>query len=400
MTIHNGYMDSNAQKDDSANLLPDSQIIRANFELPAEKPQKKSRKKLIVVVLVLFLILASAGGVFAGYKYVSAILPASLTNKAFENLGASQSFTIDFALAPSKENGNVTGSVSIHKDQTKYQSVSLTFNSLQGDSTNNLKLDLIVNKSDLFAKMNYSKIAMLLTELKTSAPQITSLNTYTLLEPVLMGQKWIHGPLPKTNEPKTLSDQVVTIDQQKNLGSKLQKTLVFRSFNWNYSFEGKSYYRTTIGLDKQRLLSVLDEIGTSNLNIKKEDVSAIESIVNASDNWNEDLVEILIDKSGNLYSVSLSLPNIPEDKLNAALKNDAPALGNINLPKTTSTAKLVYIGKFRISNIDNVADIAAPTNLVEFSDVAASAQKELGPIFSNSLYDSVLSTQGSPTLGL
>lgn len=358
---------------------------------PTEGPLKKI---LLFLLLLAFLALLGGGGFYAYNNFLAN--PLKILTNSFSKFSQVDFVTTEFVLAEIPDTGTFSFTLDYQKDPTKYSKIDLKLAKISNDPANNFSLSAIYKKDEIFATTSYSKFTEVELMLTSLYPEIFSTKTYLLLQPVLKGESWLHAIIPVEDFSKVEQEKSkyqVNEKQQKDLKKKFLASLSLRKFDQNYIQNGQKYYRIVYGLKKKEFVELLESLKGLNLEINVSDLNNLIRIVNSVESWNEDLVEILVEKnSGHPYSISLSLPEIPENLLEESLsEKESMGLGANLSPKAVTenlqkffqknkTGKLVFIGKIIFTKYNQPAQVEKPSSLVELDYLAEIAQAELGPM--------------------
>jgi len=145
-----------------------------------------------------------------------------------------------------------------------------------------------------------------------------------------------------------------------------------------------------IGYDKQALLNYLSIL-------KKDiDVSALQKLVQNTESWNLDLIQLYI-KDNSLKAVSFAIPQISEktsqDSIDSFLNEFSPNIAYAFEGYTSEFSKqlkptregLIDIGTLYISNINSAPEVKVPSSIVEASELYELASQELVPLISEAI---------------
>jgi len=375
---------------------PPSQITPTTYEGDVNhviegtgKPPKKN-SKIIVKIILFFIVICVVSGLTGGFIILKNYRndPLRLIAKSFEHIESTSSFTAH-ATFPEIEN---YGLIDLNFD---YQKAPYLFSRGQAKITNinsemdhNLSILAIFNSTDSYLQAMYSKIDSLESQLNLIYPEIQSLETYQLILPVIKGQKWVH----LTVNPEQPSQEGVQIseEKQKEINQKFIDSIIVRSHETNYKFGDNLYQRIVLGFDEQKLIDFVESFKSLDLEIKLAQINSLIKIIQSADNWNDDTIEILIEKdTGNLYSLSLSLPKFPEDSLEQTIEENLQSENSIStltelfsnklkdIVKPENTGKLIYIGRVEITNYNQAPSAQIPSPLVEQNEIKSAIEHEL-----------------------
>lgn len=355
-------------------------------------PRAEPGQKLVPIIFLTFiLLLIGSVSVFA-YNTFIAKTPSQKLTDSFEKLRNLKSFKASFE--SSGDNLKFTAETVIHTGEGQASAFNFKLTGIENDANNNLDFNMIAGQKNVYLSANYSKINELLSSLKTVMPAIEKLSTYKLLLPVISGQKYLKVSIPEVppgqengnqDKPTGLSDKDVKIIEKKfseTLSAHKKETV---------KIGDRSFDRFTFGFNKAKLIETLKTIKDSDLDIKVSQVNALIKIVESSNDWNKDLLVILIDKeNGYPAEISLSLPQIDPATLKKGLSESLPeksGLGYLkdmpfldNLIGKVKKTELMKIGTIKFSDFDEAAEIIVPENSVSFEEVIGAAQKEIMPL--------------------
>jgi hypothetical protein len=297
----------------------------------------------------------------------------------------------------------------LHRDFTQYSHLKFVMSNLGGDTKENLSGEAIVNQDNLYSILTYSRLAEVATELEQYYPGVTQLQTYQLLNPVLSGQKWLHvdfAEISKTlNEsasltPKATPTPSISTKDEQELEQILTDSVIIRQNNFGFEFEGQKYTRLAIGFRRDKLIQFLEKAKSMPIDVKVSDINSLEKIINSADNWDADLIVLLIDSKGYPYQAEVSMPQIPE----SVLKNEVgtgtsgnAVAGGVAQEILNSTSgffnkqqkgQLTKILTVRLTNYNQVPEVTPPTNVVEAKELMTVAQVELAPIVQQMMFGS------------
>lgn len=353
------------------------------------EPKKPPTKRFIIVLLIVFIVfIVSTSGILA-YKYIFNN-PLKIISESFTKLLKADSFTSELYINEDKDNTNFTATINYHKNKNKFSGFNANILKIGGNQDDNLKVEGIFNENELFILPEYSRLNELEAQVTIILPQITRLNTYKMVKPVLKGEKWLHIKFPEessTNNKKSISQ--ISKAEQKKLQEKFIKSIIVKSYDSSYKAGSKTFHRITLGFEKKELIAFIEQVKTLNIDLKLSEINNIEKTVLSINNWNDDLIEILVDKKDNsLYMISVSLPQITEsvikDTLEQSSGNEGMSAYFKNLlfenlqgvVKKDDNRKPEHIGKIFFGNYNKVSDINKPLNIIEFDEISLQFQKE------------------------
>lgn len=353
---------------------------------------KPHKTPVALVVALVCLILFGVGGALA-WQYVYS--PKVVIGKAVTKLSDAKSLSYSFvAVDDSFKSDGKLFFADGKLDGDKLSEVTLDFTKV--DTTDaSLRLALAFDQDNFYLLPTYSTTAQLETEIAAVYPPLLSTQTYALAKPVLFGEKWLHidkSIFPQTTDQgTTTSNAKITPEQAETLKRLWLDSFKLRKYNLFYHQGGKVYTRITVGFDKAKLLTAINGFKELDVDVQVSQINALVKLVEASDNWNSDIFELLIDSSGHLAQVTISFPEISQADLEKTLaegtKDDT--LGSIvkGLPdkvtsflQTDSSNGLVEVGMLKFTDYDTTVESTRPIDVVAGSEILAAAQTELGPV--------------------
>ena len=353
------------------------------------KPVKKGSK--IAIKMILFLILITVlSGLGGGFIILQNYRndPLRLISKSFNNLESASSYSLHVALAKNAQYGLVDLSIDYHKAPFLFSRGQAKITSIGSELGHNLLILAIFNTEGSFVQTSYSKIDTLTSQLNLLYPQITALETYQLILPVIKGQKWLHLTTPQ--DTQTQGGVEISEEKVKELNNKFIESIIVRSHDANYKLEDSKYHRIVLGFDEPKLVEFIEVLKSLDLEIELKQINSLIKIVQSVENWNGDIVEILIEKdTGNLFSLALSLPKIPEDALEQSIDESVPdqsvfsPLTEYILPKLKDVItppahnNLTFIGKVEFINYNQAPSTQKPSPTLEQIEIEQAFEKDL-----------------------
>lgn len=353
------------------------------------KPVKKSSKwvvKLFLIIILITVISGLGGGFVILQNYRND--PLRIVSKSFNNLESASSYLLHASLAKNEDYGLVDLNFDYHKAPFLFSRGQVKITGIGSEVGHNLLVLAIFNAEGSYLQASYSKIDTLTSQIALLYPQITALETYQLILPVVKGQKWLH--LTSQEDPKSQGSTDVSEEKVKELNEKFIETIVVRSHDANYELEDSKYHRIVLGFDEPKLIEFIEEVKTLDLEIELKTINSLIKIVQSVENWNDDIVEILIEKdTGNLFQLTLSLPKIPEDTLNSSISENVEGqsvfspLTDYVLPKLKdvvtppSLNNLTFIGKIEFTNYNQAPSAEKPAPTLEQIEIEKAFEKDL-----------------------
>ncbi len=260
---------------------------------------------------------------------------------------------------------------------------------IESESGHNLVVLAIFNSTDNYLQASYSKIDSLENQLRLISPEITVLETYQLFRPVIKGQKWLHLKTSEEVGGYQGGEIEISEEQERELNEKFIDSIVVRKLERNYKENGKKYNKIILGFDKEKLIEFIEEVKKLDLEIELKQINSLVKIVQSVDTWDDDLVEILVEKdTGNLYSLTLSLPKIPENALISSIEESVKQQDSIadyyqlfsdkisEYIKPQGSSGLIYIGKAQFTNYNQAPSAQKPAPLVEQEEIENAFQRD------------------------
>ncbi len=354
-----------------------------------------------ITLLAVFLMLISALAAGAIYVYNFAFNPLKIIQTALAKLENANSFSINATFAPTQEFGNASIRFDWQKSDLDFSRSQINLAKINDQAGHNLVIMYIFNTFDNYIQAYYSEIDSVDNQLKLVFPQISSLKSYNLILPVLKGQKWLH--FKASEEEQDEGGIQISKDKERQLNEKFDDSIVVRSHERNFIKLGNKYNKIILGFDKEKLVEFIEEFKTLDLEIELKDINSLIKIVQSVESWNEDLIIILVDKeTGNFHSISLSIPQIPKDALEAGVQESVSEESGVSafanlltdkisglLEKPTS-ANLIYIGELIVSNFNTAPKSKRPSPVVESDELMLALNNDL-PLLMQAL---ILQMQG------
>lgn len=365
-----------------------------------DKPIKPVKTRLRKILLALILLILLTGvGVGGAYLYNYVYDPLKIIAKSFEKLEYTNSFTINADFAESEDFGKPSLMLDYHKLPPKLSRAQFKMLNIGNDPAHSLLFLLIFSSNESFIQTSYSKIDEIENQIRIIFPEILSLHTYQLAQPLLKGEKWLRIETPETEGVRQEGEIQISKEQEENLNEKFIDSIVVRSYKRSFVKDGIKYHKIILGFDKEGLVEFIDAFKDLDLEIELKDINAAIKIINSVESWEEDLVEILIDKeTGNLCSLSLSAPKIPEDALETTIEESVGEKENVSylynlfsekisdFVKPSTSTKLVYLGKAIFSNYNSAPIAERPTQIIKFEELTLAFKQDLPILLQMTLY--------------
>ncbi len=348
-------------------------------------------KKILIGLIVLSIL---AGLSYAGYLfYFRYINPVGIISKSVESTQKLESFTINFNFPKKDGSPSIEAFADYHKSPNIYSRAQLSINNMGNDPANSVLFMIIANKSSIFLQGSYSKYEILENTIKRDTPEILALESYKLFKPLITGEKWLEIIVPE-NVSGTSSDKSITIpkDNEIQLNKKLTKCFLTKKFDRNFQINDKTYYKIIFGFKKKELIEFTEFLKTLDLEINIKDINSLIKIIQSSDDWDEDIFELLIEKDSlYLRSVKISLPIIPEGALKSSLEDGLEDNSTLSFlkdylteksetffkNKQGSPEKLVEIVEISLTNYNNAPQSSKPVNITTSDDLLNTLKQDL-----------------------
>lgn len=376
-----------------ASVQPLDMGVQLSGSMPAVRGSRGLSGKLLMLVGVAVLLIGVAAGALAAYNYFFNN-PLRIVASAVSKTLAADSFAVGVSLPGNKQLGNISGTVSYLKAADKLSKADFKVEDVGGDANKSLALSAILGGDEIFFKPSYSQVPQLVSWIKGGYPKLEELRTYQMMSPVFQSDSWFDAKLPKGLLSAEAIKGALGIDasNERLLQDNFVKSLVVRRFETT-NVGGGSYYRVVLGFNKGDLVDLLGQLPGSG--DQSSMVGKIEKAVGAVSSWNDDLVEILVDKStGYLASVTVSLP----EELRNVVTGDLSGVKIGGLPvglvagylPGKAGEQLIYLGKLTFSGYGGEVTGSRPTNTIDFGTAVEVAKVELLPILSGYLTKSPL----------
>ena len=275
-----------------------AQPAQANPTPSAPEPKKKNKAMGVVLAIVAVVVFA-VGGVFAYKTLVKS--PKEVLMESFNNLTEADSFNMAYTTPESE----FLVDLDYIKDRSKFSSLMLKVDKIDESVDGPLSLTMIANEDDFYGTMNVSFLEQIEADMGPEGAMITGLVTYQMVRPILMGESWTHFSLKEMKEFQTpegdmTSDESTTNEvtdaQSKKMEELWGDAFVFRKFKRNEVVDGIKYTHITIGFDKKNLITAIDYLKDLDIKAEVGDINKMITLVQSSDDWDNDLIDILIDK--------------------------------------------------------------------------------------------------------
>lgn len=364
----------------------------------APLPSSPKKNKVLTIVLAIALPLVVAGAGIAAYRFIRQAYanPQKVVTASFEKLAEADSFS-----AKVEFSGNQAWlETTYHRAEEKLSRVRLVANDVDDDPGKDLEANLIIGGNDLYFRLAYSQINQVVDQLKAVYPPLVETETYKLLLPVFSGQTWLHADisgLGETEDQEGTEQEIegpISQEDQRELGKIFREAILVRQHDRNFSYQEEKYQRIVFGFKKQKLVESLEKLKDLDLEMKVSQINSLIELVEGIDNWDADLIEVLINAEGYPALVSLSLPEISEKDLSESLEEGleeesslwgsllgsyAPKLGEALSGK--EKGQLEKMGTLKLTNFNQAPAVEKPSAIVESEEVLEKAKVELLPLF-------------------
>lgn len=351
------------------------------------QPKSAKIKKIALAVIAFAVILALSGAGLFLFNYINN--PLRLIAKSFEYLNKANSFTVNATFTEDQDFGKASVMLDYQKAPLVFSRTQVKITNINKEPLHNLTALFIFNSVETFFQATYSKIDIIENELTLVFPEILSLRSYQVARPLLKGEKWLHIETPETEEGYQEGGIEISEEKEKELNEKFVNSVIVRNHKRNFEKDSEQYHKIILGFDKEKLIEFIETVKTLDLEVELKDINALIKIVQSVESWDKDLVEILIEKEGNLHSLSLSLPKIPDDALKVGIKesvNEKSAIGAFSdilsdkisgILEKPSAAELIYIGKAVFSNYNRAPGAEKPAEIIEVKELTLALEKDM-----------------------
>jgi len=364
-----------------------------------------SRRKKIIFILSSLLPLLFIG--FVAFAYYSGIWPfysnaLSVISASYNKFSKVSSFEAKYQ-PPAPASGSFNFNVNFNFHKQGGLKIDFVVNNISGDFAGNLVISLIANTADAYLSFNHSNISDVIKKVGIKYPGLTETNSFKILQPIFFNEKWLHIQNYKEEISKQMQGSVSPSPSPSPSPSlspvfsfDIKKLFIVKEYNRNYTENGENFIKIILGVDKNSLVSLLEELKNTDTTMKISQVNqAIETVKN-TDGWDSDILNILIEpKTSYLHSIELAVPNqftksilsLTDSNASGADRNQHPFnvnkmlafLGNnflfASVANTNST--MVPIGKILFENYNSAEAISIPTDYIEFSNVMPVVIKDL-----------------------
>jgi len=354
---------------------------------------KAKNLKTILGGLVGVVLVAAAGyWVYANY-FTS---PLGLLKEAVEKMDVD---SIKLGFDAQAEDVSIIGTIIAHEKGLSRADfrVGLMEEGVQHD----FDLSFIADTEDVYFQLNYNYMQLLLSQADLMIPGISSTQTFTLLQPVLTGQSWLHMMIPA--EEQVVTDPEEYAEEYEEFGEKLSEALVVKDFSKNKEYQGEKYDIISLGVDKEKLLVAIDSLKELDLSTEVAEINNFKKAIEEMGELKETLVVVYLDTDGYIRMVDLYAPQGASESIQEAIEQEAETKSPLMAQFSQVTAvfqpdkgaKEGESVKFMTMTFDDygVAEtIIGPTQTVEWDEVMLYAQSEFAPIF----YQYMMMQQAQP----
>gem|GEM_PF-3186853 len=391
------------------NKTEGSAVETLNEAPPPAKPRSPFPIFAIFAPILLIIALGASGFFVNRYFFKD---PFTVLNTAFNNLKNSNSLSASFI----SDDKSTNLKIDYHKDLSKNSKVDLAI-STKDDSPQEVSGSLIFNAKELFMSVKYNQMAEVEKQIGNFFPSLLFTRTYGLLKPVLYENKWLFvdfGSLataPKTS-PNEYQPPATPKKEELNISEKDLKDIIqFKKYDRVFILDKTIYKRLVFGINKTKLLTVLDKLKDSDVNISVSQINSTIKAIEKMENLDGNLVEILIDTQNNISQITLAFPQIPLEEVSQDISssgagtnpylNQALSIFSSLRKNETKGSSLQKIGVIKITNYNKAPSIERPLDFVSFSEVLKFAQIEILPLVSSLLSGSASTTMPTvnPAMG-
>jgi len=326
------------------------------------KPAKKHfpwKKAFLVIVLGLI-------GLLVALVLFILTHPALTLARSFIKLARYDSLRVKYVL---KDGNELALEGNFHKD-----GLSETTFKIEGDQMFDFKTRF--DKKNLYFNSNLLSLPETLA-LTTLYPPFFQTQAYRETVKFLGGDSWLHVVIPETDD-KTETAKTgakMTIKEAKNLFDG------FRIFRFNrttnrFDYNGTTYKKVAVGVNKKQLLTMIEKLKDTDLDIKVSQINSFKKIVESTDGFEGDLFSFLLDKDGNLAYILLAFPTPDKTAVNSAIDEqtkDNPTLSSLTSLKDSfmstfsdkKETQLTQVGVISFFDYGQASAVERPTKLVE-----------------------------------
>jgi hypothetical protein len=377
-------------------------VLPASSPLPTISSRPHRNNFAVIIALILVAILGT--GAFFAINSLNS--PQRILADSFKKLDKVSSVYIEGSPVKITAESTLSIALGYHRDPKVYSQWGFKLDHIGSSSAQNLVVDSVINRDEIYLMPVYSKLSEIEEQLRSIDPKILSFKSYQMILPVLQGQTWLQAPLPQGEFEKwTLNRSLSKEDEgeQNQVWEKLTKAISFRKVE-SIQASGQKYSKVTLGFKKDKLQDFIRSLSNLGLGIQESQTSRLVQIINSVDNWDSDLIEILIDPvSGYPISVTLSLPQIPPTSFTSESQTQPQDIYGFaaktiydNLTPVFSgdkASQIQEIVKFSLSHYNDVPEAQKPTGFIQLDQLMPSINAEVIPMVN----DMLKSNQSSPT---
>lgn len=332
--------------------------------------------------VVLAILLAVAMIAYIGYiTYVRAYV---VVGRAVVQTAAHDSARIKFLSDDQK-----TEVVAELAGSDKLQEFRVATKALGSEEGRDLSVKGRFEETNGYLQADYSRPEEITVFLKGVYPNIDKTKTYAMVSPLWQGQKWLHFEIPKSEKKEDVEWKWDDKDEQRMAWDWFRAVKPGKIVK-NFPYQGEQYTKVTFGFRKEQLIDAINGMKDLDIDVKVSQINAMVKMVKSSDDWDKELFTVLIDQEGDLRVVMMQMPKIEEKYLDETIA-ESTTEGEAN-PVTSSVTngiknliwqqegEMVQLGTLTLDMFDEVKAAERPTEIVEATEVLATAQTELGPI--------------------
>ncbi len=350
-------------------------------------PVPKTHTKLFIGFfgVIGFLILSSLA--VLGYTFF-ATKPEDFLSEAVKKSLEAKSVVLSFS--SNDKSFSVDGI--FHDGDSPFSKISLSWDKIEGQVGNKFSGTMVLNSKEIYIQGTYSKLDEIILTLKSVIANLETLETYKLVYPILTGSKWLFISLPEEGGTGTITPTTSLANKEyEAVYKKFEEALIIHRFERGFKKDNESYTRIALGFDKQKLISAINSLKDTDLDIKVSQINTVVKFVESVDSWDGDLIDVLISDDKYVKEVMFRMPKVPGKTLDELIsegsreQEELSYLRNFtgqieDLLEGKAERELVDIGTLRLSSYNNASSISKPTEIVGFEEVSAAATKELLPI--------------------
>ncbi|NCN45249.1 MAG: hypothetical protein COU63_04685 [Candidatus Pacebacteria bacterium CG10_big_fil_rev_8_21_14_0_10_36_11] len=315
------------------------------------------------------------------------ISPKHLLGEAMEKFDVD---SIKIGFQASDDTSDVSGTMIAHEKGLSKIDANLSM--LEEGVRHEFNFNFLIDEENVYFKMNYSLMELILMQADQVVPGISSTNTFTLLKPVLTGKSWLHAAVPPVADTTSDDKAEEYAEEWEKFGDELGEAIIIKDYKRNQKVDGVTYKVISLGVDKVKLLTAIDSLKDLDLEVSVSDINTLKKSVEDMGELKETLAVVYIDKKGYIRMADLYAPQGSSESIQDAIDQEAAASSPLLAQFSQMTsffqpdkkAKAGESVKFMTMTFDDYGtaeELSAPSNSVEWDEVMLYAQSELMPIF-------------------